>query len=131
MAEEKMAAFSFRPLARLASALARVLNHPFITGKIMKLLHNTAAALCCSLILAAMPALAIEYALPAANSRLVGRTWTTWCPRKRANPGSGSGQIPARLDQHAGSQPKADPLLLQAGREAGRPHQLITAGYPP
>ena len=38
----------------------------------MKLLHNTAAALCCSLLLTAMPVLAVEYALPAANSRLVG-----------------------------------------------------------
>ena len=38
----------------------------------MKLLHTTAAALCCSLLLGAAPALAVEYALPAANSRLVG-----------------------------------------------------------
>ena len=84
----------------------------------MKLLHNTAAALCCSLILAAMPALAIEYAPPAANSRLVGRTWTTWCPLEEAGqpPGSGSGQIPARLDQHAGSQPKADPRCCRRAR---------------
>lgn len=87
MAEEKNGGLLFAPGAPVASALARVLNHPLYHRKVMKLLHNTAAALCCSLILAAMPALAIEYALPAANSRLVGRTWTTWCPRKRrANP---------------------------------------------
>ena len=34
----------------------------------MKLLHNTAAALCCSLLLTATPVLAVEYALPAANT---------------------------------------------------------------
>ena len=34
MAEEKNGGLLFAPGARVASALARVLNHPFITGKL-------------------------------------------------------------------------------------------------
>ncbi|MFM5687197.1 L,D-transpeptidase, partial [Aeromonas caviae] len=38
----------------------------------MKLLRNSVATLCYSLLLTAAPVFAVEYALPAANSRLVG-----------------------------------------------------------
>ena len=83
----------------------------------MKLLHNTAAALCCSLLLAAMPALAIEYAPPAANSRLVGRTWNTWCrPKRRANPWKRRRQFQLGLTNMLEANPKADPCCCRRAR---------------
>ena len=52
----------------------------------MKLLHNTAAALCCSLILAAMPALAIRYACPQPTAAWWGEPGLRGSPEERASP---------------------------------------------
>ena len=77
-----------------------------------------------------MPALAIEYALPAANSRLVGRTWTTWCPRKS---GPTLEAAAARFQLGLTNMLEANPrqtLLLQAGEKLVVPHQLIPPDAP-
>ncbi len=49
----------------------------------MKLLRNSVATLCYSLLLTAAPVFAVEYALPAANSRLVGENLEYVVPAKR------------------------------------------------
>ena len=85
----------------------------------MKLLHNTAAALCCSLLLTATPVLAVEYALPAANSRLVGENLEYVVPAEEA--GQPLEAVAAKfqlgLTNMLEANPKADPLLLQAGEK--------------
>lgn len=97
----------------------------------MKLLHNTAAALCCSLLLAA-PGFAIEYALPAANSRLVGENLEYVVPAEEA--GQPLEAVAAKfqlgLTNMLEANPKADPLLLQAGEKLVVPHQLILPDAP-
>ncbi len=132
MAEEKNGGLLFAPVAPVASALARVLNHPLYHRKVMKLLHNTAAALCCSLILAAMPALAIEYALPAANSRLVGENLDyVVSPEEAGQPlEAAAARFQLGLTNMLEANPKADPLLLQAGEKLVVPHQLILPDAP-
>ena len=132
MAEEKNGGLLFAPGAPVASALARVLNHPLYHRKVMKLLHNTAAALCCSLILAAMPALAIEYALPAANSRLVGENLDyVVSPEEAGQPlEAAAARFQLGLTNMLEANPKADPLLLQAGEKLVVPHQLILPDAP-
>ena len=98
----------------------------------MTLLHKTAAALCCSLILAAVPVHAIEYTLPAANSRLVGEN------QEYAIPAEDGGkaleaiavQFQLGLTNILEANPKADPLLVQAGEQFVIPHQLILPDAP-
>lgn len=94
----------------------------------MKLLRNSVATLCYSLLLTAAPVFAVEYALPAANSRLVGENLEYVVPAEEngqpleaiaakfqlgltnmteANPDCGS---PAGTDRReAGDPPATDP----------------------
>ena len=98
----------------------------------MKLLHNTAAALCCSLLLTATPVLAVEYALPAANSRLVGENLEYVVPAEEAGQPleAAAAKFQLGLTNMLEANPKADPLLLQAGEKLVVPHQLILPDAP-
>lgn len=93
----------------------------------MKLLRNSAAALCCSLVLAAAPVFAVQYDLPGANSRLVGENMEYVV--SAAENGQPLEAVAAKfqlgLTNMLEANPKADPLLLQAGEKLVIPHQLI------
>ncbi len=127
-----MAAFS-GPLERpVAPNRAGALTHLIHDGNPMKLLHATAATLCCSFILAAAPALAVEYVLPAANSRLVGENTEYVVPAEEG--GQPLETVAAKfqlgLTNMLEANPKADPLLVQAGDKLVVPHQLILPDAP-
>lgn len=98
----------------------------------MKLLRNSAAALCCSLVLAAAPVFAVQYDLPGANSRLVGENMEYVVPA--AENGQPLEAVAAKfqlgLTNMLEANPKADPLLLQAGEKLVIPHQLILPDAP-
>ena len=98
----------------------------------MKLLRNSAAALCCSLVLAAAPVFAVQYDLPGANSRLVGENMEYVVPV--AENGQPLEAVAAKfqlgLTNMLEANPKADPLLLQAGEKLVIPHQLILPDAP-
>jgi len=98
----------------------------------MKLLHTTAAALCCSLLLGAAPALAVEYALPAANSRLVGENLEYVVPAEENGQPleAAAAKFQLGLTNMLEANPKADPLLLQTGEKLIVPHQLILPDAP-
>lgn len=98
----------------------------------MKLLRNSAAALCCSLVLAAAPVFAVQYDLPGANSRLVGENMEYVVPAEEN--GQPLEAVAAKfqlgLTNMLEANPKADPLLLQAGETLVIPHQLILPDAP-
>ncbi|MFB0768002.1 L,D-transpeptidase family protein [Aeromonas salmonicida] len=98
----------------------------------MKLLRNSAAALCCSLVLAAAPVFAVQYDLPGANSRLVGENMEYVVPAEEN--GQPLEAVAAKfqlgLTNMLEANPKADPLLLQAGEKLVIPHQLILPDAP-
>ncbi len=126
-----MAAFSSPPDRLPLPGQPRVLNHVIHYRKVMKLLHTTAAALCCSLLLGAAPALAVEYALPAANSRLVGENLEYVVPAEENGQPLEAAAAKFQLGlTNMLEAPKADPLLLQTGEKLIVPHQLILPDAP-
>ncbi|MCE9932554.1 L,D-transpeptidase family protein [Aeromonas salmonicida] len=98
----------------------------------MKLLRNSAAALCCSLVLAAAPVFAVQYDLPGANSRLVGENMEYVVPvEENGQPLEAvAAKFQLGLTNMLEANPKADPLLLQAGEKLVIPHQLILPDAP-
>ncbi|MCF5841255.1 MULTISPECIES: L,D-transpeptidase family protein [Aeromonas] len=98
----------------------------------MKLLRNSVATLCYSLLLTAAPVFAVEYALPAANSRLVGENLEYVVPAEEN--GQPLEAIAAKfqlgLTNMTEANPKADPLLVQTGEKLVIPQQLILPDAP-
>ena len=96
----------------------------------MKLLHNTAAALCCSLLLTAMPVLAVEYALPAANSRLIGENQEYVVPADNRPLEQIASDFQLGLTNIMEANPGVDPYLPTPGSKLIIPHQLILPNAP-
>lgn len=98
----------------------------------MKLLRNSVATLCYSLLLTAAPVFAVEYALPAANSRLVGENLEYVVPAEEN--GQPLEAIAAKfqlgLTNMTEANPDADPLLVQTGEKLVIPQQLILPDAP-
>ncbi len=98
----------------------------------MKLLRNSVATLCYSLLLTATPVFAVEYALPAANSRLVGENLEYVVPAEEN--GQPLEAIAAKfqlgLTNMTEANPDADPLLVQTGEKLVIPQQLILPDAP-
>ena len=79
----------------------------------------------------AAPALAVEYALPAANSRLVGENLEYVVPEENGQPlEAAAAKFQLGLTNMLEANPKADPLLLQTGEKLIVPHQLILPDAP-
>lgn len=98
----------------------------------MKLLRNSVATLCYGLLLTAAPAFAVEYVLPAANSRLVGENLDYVVPAEEN--GQPLEAVAAKfqlgLTNVLEANPKADPLLVQTGEQLVIPRQLILPDAP-
>ncbi|MGL5036551.1 MAG: L,D-transpeptidase family protein [Aeromonas sp.] len=98
----------------------------------MKLLRNSVATLCSSLLLTAAPVFAVEYALPEANSRLVGENTEYVVPAE--DNGKPLEAVAAKfqlgLTNMMEANPKADPLLIQTGEKLIIPQQLLLPEAP-
>lgn len=98
----------------------------------MKLFRNSVATLCYGLLLTAAPVFAVEYALPAANSRLVGENLEYVVPAgENGQPLEAvAAKFQLGLTNMLEANPKADPLLVQTGEKLVIPQQLILPDAP-
>lgn len=96
----------------------------------MNILRSTASALLFGLTLNSLPASALEYALPAANSRLIGDNQEYVVPDDKQPLETIAAQFQLGLTNMLEANPGVDPYLPKAGSVLKIPHQLILPDAP-
>ena len=96
----------------------------------MNILRSTASALLLGLALNSLPVSALEYALPAANSRLIGENQEYVVPDDKQPLEAIAAQFQLGLTNLIEANPGVDPYLPKPGSVLKIPHQLILPDAP-
>lgn len=97
----------------------------------MNIMHNAIPALLCGLTLTSLSASAVEYPLPAANSRLVGQNVEYVVPADSKQPLEAiAAKYQIGLSGMMEANPGVDPYLPKPGSTLIVPHQLILPDTP-
>lgn len=97
----------------------------------MNIMRNAISALLCGLTLTSLSASAVEYPLPAANSRLVGQNVEYVVPADSKQPLEAiAAKYQVGLSGMMEANPGVDPYLPKAGSTLVIPHQLILPDAP-
>ena len=96
----------------------------------MNILRSTTSALLLGLALNCLPVSALEYALPAANSRLIGETQEYVVPDDKQPLETIAAKFQLGLTNMMEANPGVDPYLPKPGSVLKIPHQLILPDAP-
>ncbi|MDO2949109.1 L,D-transpeptidase family protein [Aeromonas simiae] len=91
----------------------------------MNTLRSLATGLLCALALTSMPATAVEYAMPAAGSRVIGKNLEYVVPDDGRSLEQIAAEFQLGLTNLIEANPGVDPFLPKAGSTLIIPHQLI------
>lgn len=96
----------------------------------MNILRSATTALLCALAINSLPANAVEYGLPPANSRLIGQNMEYVVPNDGKPLEAIAAQYQLGLTNMLEANPGLDPYLPRAGSKLIIPHQLILPDAP-